>query len=102
MSLTYDGSSAKLEGVLERHRAGEPLHCATCGAELLVALTHADAERLNISPGVFCPASIKHVAVFCVLRAPTTDAQGPPPAHTPPNPDEKWFQHYRRLKGWDK
>ena len=69
--IVYDVETSQSQEILRLHHQGHQILCPVCHSELLVLETLEEAaEQYTGRPGIFCPQSENHVAVFFWLNEP--------------------------------
>ena len=57
----YDGRSENLQQALDVKAKGGRVLCHICDADLLIFSDNKTAAQKQLSPGIYCPVSEKHI-----------------------------------------
>lgn len=69
--IVYDVETSRASEIIKLHEQGHQILCPVCHSELLVLTTLEEAaQQYTGRPGIFCPVSEEHVAVFFWLSEP--------------------------------
>jgi hypothetical protein len=66
--VVHDGTTEGLRAAYEVSRRGGRVLCPQCGADLIVALDFASANRHKVHTGIYCPRSRSHVCELIEIR----------------------------------
>ncbi len=69
--IVYELKTSQSQEIVRLHNQGHKILCPVCHSELLVLETLEEAaQQYTGRPGIFCPVSENHVAVFFWLNEP--------------------------------
>ncbi|EDY15755.1 hypothetical protein CfE428DRAFT_2903 [Chthoniobacter flavus Ellin428] len=66
-TVIYDSKQHSIVSIIELHKRGEELLCRWCHSPLIIALTHEEANKHKVHPGVFCSRNRKHLTILAEL-----------------------------------
>jgi hypothetical protein len=68
-TVIFDPARHGTVQVIELHQSGVTFLCPHCRSPFIVALTHEEAHRHKIHPGVYCSLDRKHFTMMLELRS---------------------------------
>jgi hypothetical protein len=84
-TIIFDTARHGIAQIIELHASGVTTLCPRCRSPFIVALTHEEAKRHRVHPGIYCPPNPKHFTMlfelrsdFCWMREPANTPKGNP------------------------
>jgi len=63
-----DEETVNVKDLFKHYMLGTRFFCAKCNAEIVSAFARAEASKLKIAPGIYCPKNSNHVNIHFNIK----------------------------------